>query len=148
MIWPLTRGLFATVYPLANYLGILLLFNFSFNCDVFVVFQYHGYAGITEQSVNDSLLLYLMALWPESMVVISILQNLLRLILWSIIGYSCCSDLLYSCWSSVYIFCQLLEERFEISDNCGFIYFSLQFYQVLLSWIFETDIQDINIKNY
>ena len=81
MIWPLTRGLFATVYPLANYLGILLLFNFSFNCDVFVVFRYQGYAGITEQSVNDSLLLYLMALWPESMVVISILQNLLRLIL-------------------------------------------------------------------
>ena len=50
MIWPLTHGLFATVYPLANYLGILLLFNFSFNCDVFVVFRYHGYAGITEQS--------------------------------------------------------------------------------------------------
>ena len=35
----------------------------------------------SQNNLNDSLLLYLMALWPESMVVISILQNLLRLIL-------------------------------------------------------------------
>lgn len=81
VIWPLTHGLFVAVCPLTTYLGVLLLFNFSFDCNVFVVFQYHGYAGITEQSVNDSLLLYLTALWPESMLIVSILQNLLRLTL-------------------------------------------------------------------
>lgn len=102
LIWPLTHGLFVAVCPLTTCLGILLLFSFSFDCDVFVVFQCHGYAGITGQSVNGSLLLCLTALWPESVLIVSILQNLRRLTLCHSIWPFHPSELLFTEEKNVY----------------------------------------------
>lgn len=56
-------------------------------------------------------------------------------------SWYCCTNRLYLYWFCIYLFYQLLTKALEISSyHCGFVYFSLQYCQLLLYVFWSSDI--------